>query len=81
MRHQGLGRGRRPRLHRVPPREVRALGRPQRRRRGPRGDVVLLGDDDTNNLVDFKFKPHWKGERGEHGLGKDCNGREGRMPS
>ncbi len=44
---------------------------------GKGGDVVLLGDDDTNNLVDFKYKPHWKGERGEHGLGKDCNGREG----
>jgi GTP-binding protein len=39
---------------------------------------VLLGSHDTNNLVDFKFKPHWKAERGEHGLGKDCNGREGK---
>lgn len=45
---------------------------------GKGGDVVLRGDDDQNNLVDFKFKPHWNGERGEHGQGKDCNGREGR---
>ena len=45
---------------------------------GKGGDVVLLGDDDQNNLVDFKFKPHWNGERGEHGQGKDCNGREGK---
>ncbi len=45
---------------------------------GKGGDVVLRGDDDQNNLIDFKFKPHWNGERGEHGLGKDCNGREGR---
>ena len=45
---------------------------------GKGGDVVLLGDDDTNNLIDFKYKPHWKGERGEHGMGKDCNGREGK---
>jgi len=44
---------------------------------GRGGDVVLVGDDDTNNLVDYKYKPHWKGERGEHGLGKDCTGREG----
>jgi GTP-binding protein len=44
---------------------------------GAGGDVVLLGSHDTNNLVDFKFKQHWKGARGEHGLGKDCNGREG----
>lgn len=45
---------------------------------GKGGDVVLLGDDDTNNLIDFKFKPHWTGERGGHGLGKDCNGHEGK---
>jgi len=45
---------------------------------GKGGDVVLRGDDDTNNLIDFKYKPHWKGERGEHGMGKDCNGREGK---
>lgn len=45
---------------------------------GKGGDVVLLGDDDTNNLIDYKFKPHWKGERGEHGMGKDCHGREGK---
>lgn len=45
---------------------------------GRGGDVVLVGDHDTNNLVDYKFKPHWKGGRGEHGLGKDCNGKEGR---
>jgi GTP-binding protein len=45
---------------------------------GKGGDVVLRGDHDQNNLVDFKFKPHWNAERGEHGQGKDCNGREGR---
>jgi GTP-binding protein len=45
---------------------------------GKGGDVVLRGDHDQNNLVDFKFKPHWDAERGEHGQGADCNGREGR---
>ncbi len=45
---------------------------------GKGGDVVLRGDDDQNNLIDFKYKPHWTAERGEHGQGKDCNGREGR---
>jgi len=44
---------------------------------GRGGDVVLVGDHDTNNLVDYKFKQHWRAGRGEHGLGKDCNGREG----
>ncbi len=45
---------------------------------GAGGDVVLLGSHDTNNLVDYKFKQHWRAGRGEHGLGKDCNGKEGR---
>ncbi|MBI5383041.1 MAG: GTPase ObgE [Opitutae bacterium] len=44
---------------------------------GRGGDVVLLGDCNTNNLVDYKYRPHWKAERGEHGLGSDCTGREG----
>ncbi len=44
---------------------------------GRGGDVVLLGDDDTNNLVDYKYQPHWKAERGEHGLGSDQHGRDG----
>lgn len=39
--------------------------------------MILVGDDDTNNLIAYKYKPHWKAERGEHGLGKDCTGREG----
>ncbi len=45
---------------------------------GRGGDVVLVGDENTNNLIDFKYKPHWKGERGEHGMGKDRHGREGK---
>jgi len=45
---------------------------------GKGGDVILKGDDDQNNLIDFKYKPHWNAERGEHGQGADCTGREGR---
>jgi hypothetical protein len=53
------------------PRKIRTVGWPQRRRwRQAEGDVILLGDDDTNNLVDYKYQPHWSGERGEHGLGR-----------
>lgn len=44
---------------------------------GRGGDVVLIGSHDINNLVDYKYKPHWKAERGEHGQGSDCNGRDG----
>ena len=45
---------------------------------GRGGDVVLEGDENTNNLIDYKYRAHWKGERGEHGQGKDCTSREGR---
>jgi len=45
---------------------------------GRGGDVVLLGDDDTNNLVDYKYKPHWRAESGEHGMGSDRHGRDGK---
>jgi GTPase len=45
---------------------------------GRGGDVVLVGDVNTNNLVDYKYQPHWHGERGEHGQGADCHGREGK---
>ncbi|PTX91284.1 GTPase ObgE [Opitutus sp. ER46] len=45
---------------------------------GRGGDVILVGDVNTNNLVDYKFQPHWNAERGGHGLGSDCNGRDGK---
>ncbi|MDA8528071.1 GTPase ObgE [Opitutaceae bacterium] len=54
-----------------------ALGGPNGGDGGKGGDVVLVGDENTNNLIDFKYKPHWKAQRGEHGMGKDCDGREG----
>lgn len=55
-----------------------ALGGPNGGDGGKGGDVVLVGDENANNLIDFKYKPHWKAQRGEHGLGKDCDGREGK---
>lgn len=45
---------------------------------GKGGDVILLGDDDTNNLIDYKYKPHWKADRGENGSGKDQHGHVGK---
>ncbi len=45
---------------------------------GRGGDVILVGDVNTNNLVDYKFQPHWGAERGGHGEGSDCNGKDGK---
>jgi len=44
---------------------------------GRGGDIVLVGDHDTNNLVDFHYRPHWRAGRGEHGRGKDEHGADG----
>ena len=45
---------------------------------GRGGDVVLVGDVNTNNLIDYRYQPHWRAERGEHGMGSDCHGRDGK---
>ena len=45
---------------------------------GRGGDVILLGDVNTNNLVDYKYQPHWRAERGGHGLGSDQFGSDGK---
>jgi GTP-binding protein len=45
---------------------------------GRGGDVILVGDVNTNNLVDYRFQAHWSAERGGHGLGSDCNGKDGK---
>jgi GTP-binding protein len=37
-----------------------------------------VGDDNTNNLIDFRFRPQWKAGHGERGQGKDCHGRDGK---
>lgn len=44
---------------------------------GKGGDVILEGDTGLLTLLDFKYHPHLKAQRGEHGLGKDCYGRSG----
>ena len=42
---------------------------------GRGGDVILIATRDKMSLLDFKFRPQFKGGRGEHGMGKDMDGR------
>lgn len=43
---------------------------------GGRGaDVILIVDSDLTTLMDFKYKVHYKGKRGEHGQGSNKFGR------
>lgn len=45
---------------------------------GKGGDIWFVATTRAASLVTLKFHSHWKAERGEHGLGKDCHGRSGK---
>ncbi len=45
---------------------------------GDGGSVYLEADDSMTTLQHLTGKHHWKGERGGHGKGKDCHGRNGK---
>ncbi len=44
---------------------------------GRGGDVIVEGADGLNTLIDFRYRQHFKGERGQHGMGKDRTGAGG----
>ena len=44
---------------------------------GHGGDVIMESSQRHNTLVHFRFNPEHKGERGRHGEGSNCTGREG----
>ncbi len=44
---------------------------------GRGGDVVLEASQSHNTLIHFRFNPEHKAERGRHGEGSNCSGREG----
>ena len=44
---------------------------------GNGGSVIVVADPLMASLLDFKFKRHYKAERGEHGRGKDQYGARG----
>ena len=45
---------------------------------GRGGDVVIMASREKNSLMDFRYKSHFKAERGMHGQGKDMHGRMGK---
>ncbi len=44
---------------------------------GDGGSVYLQADDSLTTLGHLTGKHHWRGQRGGHGKGKDCHGRNG----
>ena len=44
---------------------------------GRGGDVIIKSTKSKNSLLDFRYRSHFKAERGMHGKGKDMHGRKG----
>lgn len=44
---------------------------------GRGGNVVFVADEGLKTLMDFRYKKHFKAERGEHGQGKNMHGKSG----
>jgi GTP-binding protein len=44
---------------------------------GHGGDVIMESSERHNTLVHFRFNPEHKAERGRHGEGSNCTGRDG----
>lgn len=44
---------------------------------GHGGDIILVADEGLSTLVDFRYRKHYKGERGMHGQGSNKHGKNG----
>jgi GTPase len=44
---------------------------------GRGGDVVMVSSQRHNTLIHFRYNPEHKAERGRHGEGSNCTGRDG----
>ncbi len=44
---------------------------------GKGGDIIMVADDQLTTLLDFRYRRHYKGERGVHGGGQNKTGRGG----
>ena len=44
---------------------------------GHGGSVILVADPQLSTLLDCKYQQHYRGERGEHGQGRDRYGKSG----
>lgn len=42
---------------------------------GKGGDIILIGDRNISTLLEFHYRPCWRGRRGENGKGKDMFGK------
>ena len=45
---------------------------------GRGGDVIVRGDNNLATLLDYTYRDAWEAERGEHGMGSNKTGRDGK---
>src|SRR5438876_2554319 len=44
---------------------------------GPGGSVYVRADPNLATLLDYRYRTHWKAQRGQHGKGKNMTGKTG----
>jgi len=44
---------------------------------GDGGSVIILAEENLNTLIDYRYKQHFKAERGQGGMGKKKTGKSG----
>jgi len=44
---------------------------------GDGGSVIILAEENLNTLIDYRYKQHFKAERGQSGMGKKKTGKSG----
>jgi GTP-binding protein len=54
------------------------MGGPDGGNGGRGGDVVVRGDNNLATLLDYTYRDSWEAERGEHGMGSNKTGRDGK---
>jgi GTP-binding protein len=45
---------------------------------GRGGDIIMESSQRHNTLIHFRYNPEHKAQRGEHGMGSNCTGQDGR---
>jgi GTP-binding protein len=45
---------------------------------GHGGDVIMVSSQRHNTLIHFRYNPEHKAQRGEHGMGSNCTGLDGK---
>lgn len=54
------------------------MGGPDGGNGGKGGDIIFETDPNLNTLIDFRYKQHFKAQKGEHGRGSNCTGAHGK---